>query len=99
LTLFACLSFPFELKLCCCSGQNGGKIRFSLRIKEVSRCDLIEPQLWRAGGQFASAAFTDKSEAAGVRTSMDGRGRWLDNVFVDRLHSERPAPCQPQTAT
>jgi putative transposase len=37
------------------------------------------------GAQFTSAAFTDKLQAAGVRISMDGRGRWLDNVFVERL--------------
>jgi putative transposase len=37
------------------------------------------------GAQFTSAAFTDKLEAAGVRISMDGRRRWLDNVFVERL--------------
>jgi putative transposase len=37
------------------------------------------------GAQFTSVAFTDKLEAAGVRISMDGRGRWLDNVFVERL--------------
>jgi putative transposase len=37
------------------------------------------------GTQFTSAAFTDKLEADGVRISMDGRGRWLDNVFVERL--------------
>jgi putative transposase len=36
------------------------------------------------GAQFTSAAFSDKLEAAGVRISMDGRGRWLDNVFVER---------------
>jgi hypothetical protein len=29
--------------------------------------------------------FTDKLEAAEVSISMDGRGRWLDNVFVERL--------------
>ena len=37
------------------------------------------------GAQFTSAAFTDKLEATGVRISMDGRGRWLDNVFVELL--------------
>jgi putative transposase len=37
------------------------------------------------GAQFTSTAFTDKLEAAGVRISMDGRRRWLDNVFVERL--------------
>jgi transposase InsO family protein len=32
------------------------------------------------GAQFTSAAFNDKLEAAGVRVSMDGRRRWLDNA-------------------
>ena len=31
-----------------------------------------------------SAAFTDRIHAAGSRCSMDGRGRCLDNVFVER---------------
>jgi len=37
------------------------------------------------GAQFTSAAFTKRLEAAAVRISMDGRGRALDNVFVERL--------------
>jgi len=37
------------------------------------------------GAQFTSAAFTKRLEAADVRISMDGRGRALDNVFVERL--------------
>jgi putative transposase len=37
------------------------------------------------GSQFTSAAFTGRLEAAGARISMDGRGRALDNVFVERL--------------
>jgi len=37
------------------------------------------------GAQFTSAAFTGRLEQAGVAISMDGRGRWLDNVFVERL--------------
>jgi putative transposase len=37
------------------------------------------------GAQFTSTAFTDELNAAGARISMDGRGRWLDNVFVERL--------------
>ena len=35
------------------------------------------------GSQFTSLAFTDVLRAAGVRISMDGRGRWMDNVFID----------------
>jgi putative transposase len=37
------------------------------------------------GSQFTSAAFTGVLEKAGVRISMDGRGRALDNIFVERL--------------
>jgi putative transposase len=37
------------------------------------------------GCQFTSQAFTGRLEAAGIRISMDGRGRALDNVFVERL--------------
>jgi len=37
------------------------------------------------GCQFTAAAFTGTLAAAGVRISMDGCGRWMDNVFIERL--------------
>jgi putative transposase len=37
------------------------------------------------GVQFTAHEFTNALEAAGVRVSMDGRGRALDNIFVERL--------------
>jgi putative transposase len=37
------------------------------------------------GVQFTAAAFTGRLETAGVAVSMDGKGRCLDNVFVERL--------------
>jgi putative transposase len=37
------------------------------------------------GSQFTSAAFTGRLASAGIRISMDGRGRWIDNVFIERL--------------
>ena len=37
------------------------------------------------GAQFTSEAFTNVLKAHNVRISMDGKGRWLDNVFVERL--------------
>ena len=37
------------------------------------------------GVQYTAEAFTNRLETAGVRVSMDGRGRWMDNVFVERL--------------
>lgn len=37
------------------------------------------------GSQFSSLAFTSVLRDAEVRISMDGRGRWMDNVFIERL--------------
>jgi putative transposase len=37
------------------------------------------------GAQFTSAAFTGLLLAHGIRISMDGRGCWRDNIFVERL--------------
>jgi putative transposase len=37
------------------------------------------------GAQFTGEAFTGRLVGAGIRISMDGRGRALDNVFVERL--------------
>jgi putative transposase len=56
--------------------------------------DMLEEALGRGrpevfntdqGAQFTAAAWTGRLEAAGVRVSMDGKGRCLDNVFVERL--------------
>jgi putative transposase len=37
------------------------------------------------GSQFTSAAFTGLLLENGIKISMDGRGSWRDNVFVERL--------------
>lgn len=37
------------------------------------------------GSQFTSTAFTDVLKAHEVNISMDGKGRWMDNVFIERL--------------
>lgn len=37
------------------------------------------------GSEFSSNAYIDAVESAGVDVSMDGRGRWLDNRFIERL--------------
>jgi putative transposase len=37
------------------------------------------------GSQFTSEDFVDTLLSHGIQVSMDGRGRWLDNVFVERL--------------
>ena len=37
------------------------------------------------GSQFTSEAFTGRLKEEGIQISMDGKGRWCDNVFVERL--------------
>ncbi len=37
------------------------------------------------GSQFTSQAFTGMLKEHGIRISMDGKGAWRDNVFVERL--------------
>ncbi len=37
------------------------------------------------GSQFTGRDFTGTLERSGIRISMDGRGRWMDNVFIERL--------------
>jgi putative transposase len=37
------------------------------------------------GSQFTSLEFTETLKNAGVSISMDGKGRWMDNVFIERL--------------
>ncbi len=46
-----------------------------------------QPEIFNTdqGAQFTAVAFTGTLETAGVRISMDGRGRALDNIFVERL--------------
>ena len=46
-----------------------------------------QPEIFNTdqGAQFTSRAFTERLQKGGVRISMDGRGRALDNVFVERL--------------
>ncbi len=46
-----------------------------------------EPEIFNTdqGSQFTSHEFTNVLKQAGVKISMDGRGRWMDNVMIERL--------------
>ena len=46
-----------------------------------------KPEIFNSdqGSQFTSTAFTGVLTTAGIKISMDGRGRCIDNVFVERL--------------
>jgi len=51
----------------------------------LERYDAPEVFNTDQGSQFTGADFTDVLRDHGVQISMDGRGRWLDNVFIERL--------------
>jgi putative transposase len=46
-----------------------------------------QPEIFNTdqGVQFTSAGFLDELESHGIRVSMDGKGRFLDNIFIERL--------------
>ena len=50
-------------------------------------CSSHKPQIFNTdqGAQFTSLAFTSELESRNVQISMDGKGRALDNVFIERL--------------
>lgn len=60
---------------------------FCVTALEEALARFGRPEIFNTdqGSQFTSAAFTGTLAAASVRISMDGRGRWMDNVFIERL--------------
>jgi putative transposase len=54
-------------------------------LDEALSCGKPEVFNTDQGVQFTAEAWTGRLESAGVAVSMDGRGRCLDNVFVERL--------------
>ena len=48
---------------------------------------LGRPEIFNTdqGSQFTARAFTGVLEGHGIRISMDGKGRFMDNIFVERL--------------
>jgi putative transposase len=62
-------------------------VEFCLEALEEALARFGTPEIFNTdqGSQFTSPRFTDVLEQAGVRLSMDGRGRWMDNVFIERL--------------
>jgi len=61
--------------------------RFCLEALDEAIEAYGPPQIFNSdqGSQFTSLAFTSRLKAAGITISMDGRGRYLDNIFIERL--------------
>jgi putative transposase len=69
------LSNTMETGLCLEALENA--LSATGRVPEIFNTDQ--------GCQFTSEQWTDRLLGLGVKISMDGRGRWMDNVFIERL--------------
>ena len=58
---------------------------YAARRRSIRLASPLDKQKGVQGSQFTSFAFTTTLKDAGIRVSMDGRGRWMDNVFIERL--------------
>jgi len=61
--------------------------RFCVEALEEALARYGKPEIFNTdqGSQFTSFDFTDVLKDAGIRISMDGRGRYMDNIFIERL--------------
>jgi putative transposase len=59
---------------------------FCLEVLDAA-LSQAQPEIFNSdqGSQFTAMAFTERLQACGVAISMDGRGRAIDNVFIERL--------------
>ncbi len=67
--------------------SNTMDVAFCVEALQEALARFGRPEIFNTdqGSQFTSADFTDVLRGAQVRISMDGRGRWMDNVFIERL--------------
>jgi putative transposase len=63
------------------------EVDFCIEAVEEAMAKHSKPEIFNTdqGSQFTSTAFTGLLSDNGVAISMDGRGAWRDNVFVERL--------------
>jgi putative transposase len=67
--------------------SNPMEVEFCIGALEEALARFGCPEIFNTdqGSQFTSPWFSGVLRDAGVRISMDGRGRWMDNVFIERL--------------
>jgi putative transposase len=67
--------------------SNAMSTEFCVEALEEALTRYGTPEIFNSdqGSQFTAEDFTKVLLAKGVRVSMDGKGRWIDNVFVERL--------------
>jgi len=60
---------------------------FCIEALEEALAKYATPEIFNTdqGSQFTSEGFLGVLNSQGIRISMDGKGRWMDNVFIERL--------------
>jgi putative transposase len=69
--------------------------RFCVEALEDALMIHGKPEIFNTdqGSQFTSCDFTDVLKAHEIKISMDGKGRWMDNVFIERLWRSMKYEC------
>jgi putative transposase len=67
--------------------SNSMETDFCIEAVEEALSKYGKPEIFNTdpGSQFTSVAFTDLLKQNDIRISMDGKGAWRDNVFIERL--------------
>lgn len=67
--------------------SNTMDISFCLEVLDEAIMKYGTPEIFNTdqGSQYTSIEFTDKLKEHNIKISMDGKGCWLDNVFIERL--------------
>ena len=62
-------------------------VSFCLEALDEALIKYGKPEVFNTdqGSQFTSEAFTGRLKKEGIDISMDGKGRWCDNVFIERF--------------
>lgn len=60
---------------------------FCVEALQDAMCKFGKPEIFNTdqGSQFTSEEWVKELDTAQVAVSMDGKGRWIDNVFIERL--------------
>jgi len=78
---------------------------FCVEALEEALAHHGKPEIFNTdqGSQFTSSDFTDVLKDNDIKISMDGKGRWMDNVFIERLWRSLKYECvylyRPETGT
>ena len=85
--LFAILDW-YSRKVLAWGLSNTQETTFCLKVLEEALSSQSEiPEVFNTdqGCQFTSLSWSERLKEKGIKISMDGRGRWIDNVVVERF--------------